>query len=93
MIYHQIGGQGAGKMSLWNKISLILWIGAAIAFLSFFTFTLFIIALVIGIVIFTLRLFRQNQSQTTQSQYKKSTPFTNKNYRSGSNKDDDIIDI
>ncbi|HIF02529.1 MAG TPA: hypothetical protein EYQ84_04135 [Nitrospinaceae bacterium] len=91
MIYHKIGGQTARGMTLWNKISLILWISAAL--LSFFTFTLFLIALVVGIVILTLRLFRQNQPQTTQSQYKKSTPFTNKSYRSRSNKDDDIIDI
>ena len=93
MIFHQIGGQTAKKMSFLNKISLILWIGATLALLSFFTFTLFVIALVVGIVILTLRLFRQNQPQTTQSQYKKNNPFTKKNYRSGSNKDDDIIDI
>ena len=93
MIYHKIGGQTARRMTLWNKFSLILWIGAGIALLSFFTFTLFVIALVVGIVILTLRLFRQNQPQTTQSQYKKNNPFIKKNYRSGSNKDDDIIDI
>ena len=93
MIYHKIGGQTARRMTLWNKVSLILWIGAGIALLSFFTFTLFVIALVVGVVILTLRLFRQNQPQTTQSQYKKNNPFTKKNYRSGSNKDDDVIDI
>jgi uncharacterized membrane protein YgaE (UPF0421/DUF939 family) len=93
MIYHKIGGQTARRMTLWNKVSLILSIGAGIALLSFFTFTLFVIALVVGIVILTLRLFRQNQPQTTQSQYKTNNPFTKKNYRSGSDKDDDIIDI
>tara|TARA_B110000116_G_C16291961_1_gene339837 strand:- start:18 stop:299 length:282 start_codon:yes stop_codon:yes gene_type:complete len=93
MIHHKIGGQTTRRMTLWNKVSLIVWIGAGIALLSFFTFTLFVIALVVGIVILTLRLFRQNQPQTTQSQYKKNNPFTKKNYQSGSNKDDDIIDI
>jgi ABC-type uncharacterized transport system permease subunit len=93
MIHHKIGGQTTRRMTLWNKVSLILWIGAGIALLSFFTFTLFVIALVVGIVILTLRLFRQNQPQTTQSQYKKNNPFTKKNYRPRSNKDDDIIDI
>jgi ABC-type uncharacterized transport system permease subunit len=93
MIYHQFGAQAVRKMTLWNKVSLVLWIGAGIALLSFFTFTLFVIALVVGIVILILRFFRQNQPQTTQSPYKKNNPFTSKNYRSGSNKDDDIIDI
>ena len=93
MIFHQIGGQTAKKMTFWNKVSLILWIGASLAILSFFTFTLFIIAFVVGIVIFTLRFFRQNQSQTTDKTSKNNNPFTNQNYQSGPNKDDDIIDI
>ena len=99
MIFHQIGGQTAKRMTFWNKVSLILWIGASLALLSFFTFTLFVIALVVGIVMFTLSFFGQNQPQTTNSQpnndpfTKKNNPFTNQNYQSGPNKDDDIIDI
>ena len=93
MIFRQIGGQTAKKMTFWNKISLILWIGASLALLSFFTFTLFVIAFVVGIVIFTLRFFQQNRPQTTNNKSRKNNPFTNQNYPSGSNKDDDIIDI
>ena len=93
MIFHQIGGQTVKKLTFWNKISLILWIGAILALLSFFTFTLFVIGLVVGIVIFTLRFFRQNQSQSINGQNNKSNPFTNQNYRPRPSKDDDIIDI
>ena len=93
MIFHQIGGQTLKKLTFWIKISLILWIGAILALLSFFTFTLFVIGLIVGIVIFTLRFFRQNQSKTTNGQNNKNNPFTNQNYRSRSSKDDDIIDI
>ena len=87
MIFHQIGGQTAKRMTFLNKVSLILWIGATLALLSFFTFTLFIIALVVGVVIFTLRFFRQNQPQTSNSQHSKNNP------RSNPSKNDDIIDI
>ena len=93
MIFHQIGGQTAKRITFWNKVSLILWIGASLALLSFFTFTLFVIAFVVGIVIFTLRFFRQNRPQTTNNKSSKNNSFTNKTYQSGPNKDDDIIDI
>ena len=93
MIFHQIGGQTQKRMTFWNKVSLVLWIGASLALLSFFTFTLFVIAFVVGIVIFTLRFFRQNRSQTTNNKSRKNNPFTNQNYRPRPSKDDDIIDI
>ena len=93
MIFHQIGGQTARRMTFLNKVSLILWIGASLALLSFFTFTLFVIALVVGVVIFTLRFFQQNRPQTTNNKSRKNNPFTNQNYQSGPNKDDNIIDI
>jgi hypothetical protein len=93
MIFHQIGGQTVKKLTFWNKISLILWIGTILALLSFFTFTLFVIALAVGIVIFTLRFFRINRTQTINNQNKKNNPFTSQSYRSSPSKDDDIIDI
>ena len=93
MIFHQIGGQTVKKLTFWNKISLILWIGAILVLLSFFTFTLSVIGLVAGIVIFTLRFFRQNQTQSINSQNNKNNPFTNQKYRSRPSKEDDIIDI
>ena len=93
MIFHQIGGQTARRMTFLNKVSLILWIGASLALLSFFTFTLFVIAFVVGIVIFTLNFFRQNRPQTMDNKSRKNNHFTKQNYQSGPNKDDDIIDI
>ena len=93
MIFHQIGGKTARRMTFLNKVSLILWIGASLALLSFFTFTLFVIALVVGVVIFTLRFFQQNRPQTRSNKSRKNNPFTNQNYQSGPKKDDDIIDI
>jgi len=93
MIFHQFGGQTARRMTFWNKVSLILWIATSIALLSFFTFTLFVIALVIGVVILILRFFRKNQPQSNGSQYSKNNTFTNKNYRSKPSESDDIIDI
>ena len=93
MIFHQIGGQTARKMTFLNKVSLILWIGASLALLSFFTFTLFVIALVVGVVIFTLRFFQQNRPQTTNNKSRKNNPFNTQSYQPASNKNDDIIDI
>ena len=92
MIFHQIGGQ-TPKMSFWNKISLILWIGISLALLSFFTFTIFIIALMVGVVIFTLGLFRRGPSSTIHTQNNEATAFPRQNYRPKHLKDDDIIDI
>ena len=93
MLFNQIGNQNFKTTTLWKKISLILWIGASLALLSFFTFTLFIIALVVGIVIFTLRFFQQHQPQSTTSQHSKNNPFSKQNFHSNSTKDNDIIDI
>lgn len=91
MIFHQIGGQN--KLTLWNKITLILWIGISLALLSFFTFTFFIIALVVGVVIFTMSFFRSTPGSARYSQQDKVPPFPNPNYRHKPPKDDDIIDI
>ena len=92
MIFHRIGGQTT-KMSFWNKISLILWIGISLALLSFFAFTIFISALVVGVVIFALGFFRRSPSSVTYTQNNEATPFPGQNYRSRHLKDDDIIDI
>ncbi|MBT3514150.1 MAG: hypothetical protein HN474_02390 [Nitrospina sp.] len=93
MTLHQFGGQTVRRMTFWNKVSLILWIGAIVALLSFFTFTLFVIALVIGVVILILRFFRKNQLKSNNNQYSKSNTFTNQSYHSKPSESDDIIDI
>ena len=92
MIFHQFRSQ-ATKMSLWNKISLILWIGISLALLSFFTFTIFMLALVVGVVVFVLSFFRRSPSSATYTQSNEATPFPSQNYRPKPLKNDDVIDI
>jgi hypothetical protein len=91
MIFHQIGGQN--KLTLWNKISLILWVGISLALLSFFTFTFFIIALIVGVVLFILNFFRSGPSSINYTHENRNPPFPGQNYRPKPPKDDDIIDI
>ena len=92
MIFHQIGGQ-TPKISFWNKISLTLWICISLALLSFFTFTLFIIALVIGMVIFALSFFRRGPSSVSYPQHNDATPFPHQDLRPKHRKNNDVIDI
>ncbi len=91
MIFHQIGSQN--KLTMWNKITLILWIGISLALLSFFTFTLFLIAIVVGIVIFAMSFFRNAPGSVRYTRQNEVPPFPNPNYRRKPPKDDDIIDI
>ena len=92
MLFHQFGDQSI-KMSLWSKLSLILWIGLGLALLSFFTFTIFILALVVGIVVFALSFFRRKPITVAYNPNKNSNPFVRQNYRPKNIKDNDIIDI
>ena len=93
MIFHQINSQTGKRMTFLNKVSLFLWIGATLALLSFFTFTFFVIALLVGLVIFTLRFFRQSKQQPINNQYTKGEPFVKQNHSPRSPREDDIIDI
>ena len=100
MIFHQINGQTT-KISFWSKVSLVLWISLSLAILSFFTFTIFILALIVGVVIFTLGFFRrrpssiynQNNEATIYNQNNEATPFSTSNDRPKNLKNDEIIDI
>jgi len=92
MIFHSIGNQST-KMTFWNKVTLALWIIIGFALLSFFTFTFFIIAFVIGIIIFILRLFLKTRPPFKNTQQTNTNPFANQSNRSNNPKDSDIIDI
>jgi len=92
MILNQFGGQTT-KITFWNKVSLILWIGISLALLSFFTFTIFMLALVVGVVVFILSFFRRSPSSATYTQSNEATPFPSQNYRPKHLKNDDVIDI
>ena len=92
MISHHFGGQTT-KMSFWNKVSLVLSIIISLALFSFFTFTIFILALILGIVIFALGFFRRRSPSKIFSQGSNRTSFSSQNYQRKNIKDDNIIDI
>ena len=76
------------KIPITTKISMAVWIILALGLLSFFAFSFFVIAILVGVVLFTLSLFQRNGRTTTRSQQNFHTrPHTPKQ------KDDDIIDI
>ena len=73
-------------MPLWMKIALTAGVITTLAFLAIFAFTFFLLALIGGVVLFVLNLFRK---PATQMPYN-SPPV--KTYHP-SRHDDDIIDI
>ena len=76
------------KIPITTKISMAVWIILALSLLSFFAFSFFVIALLVGVVLFTVGLFQKNRPTKTRSQQDFHTrPYTPKQ------KDDDIIDI
>ena len=76
------------KIPITTKISMAVWIILALGLLSFFAFSFFVIAILVGVVLFILSLFRKNRPTATHSEQNFHTrPYTPKQ------KDDDIIDI
>ena len=76
------------KIPITTKVYMAIWIILGLGLLSFFAFSFFIIALVVGMIIFTVNLFQKNRPTITRSQHDfKSRPYNPKQ------KDDDIIDI
>ncbi|KMP10969.1 hypothetical protein UR09_04740 [Candidatus Nitromaritima sp. SCGC AAA799-A02] len=91
MIFHQFSTQPK-KLTLLNKISLILWIVISLALLSFFTFSLFVIALTAGAVIFALNFFRRGPSSQFPHEGNGSI-YQSRVYKPTNPRDDDIIDV
>ena len=80
------------KIPFSTKLALVFWIILSLALLSFFAFGVFIIALMIGLVLFATNLF-QKKSKTSEIP-NPTVDFQTKPYSSHRNvKDDDIIDI
>jgi len=79
------------KIPWTKKVSLVIWILLGLAMLSFFAFSFFIIALLVGVVLFTANLFQRNRSPISRN----SQDFQTRTYTpSQKQKDDDnIIDI
>ena len=79
------------KIPWTTKISLVIWILLGIALLSFFAFSFFIIALLVGVVLFTVNLFQRQRAPISRN----AQEFQTRTYtRSQKQKEDDnIIDI
>ena len=79
------------KIPWTTKIFLVIWILLGIALLSFFAFSFFIIALLVGVVLFAANLFQRNRAPISRNTHE----FETRTYTpSQKQKDDDnIIDI
>ena len=77
------------KISLATKASMIIWILVGLGFLSFFAFSIFIITILIGIIIFIGNLFQKNRSPVSN----KPKDFTTQHYKNTPKHNDDVIDI
>ena len=77
------------KMPLRTKVSMVFWVLFGIGILSFFAFSIFIITVVIGILIFTANLFQKNRSPITNETH----DFPTQRYKNNPKHNDDIIDI
>ena len=77
------------KISLANKVSMVIWIMVGLGILSFFAFSIFIIAIFVGILIFIANLFQKNRSTISNE----TNDFPTQHYKNNPKKNDDIIDI
>jgi len=79
------------KIPWTTKVSLVLWILFGLVLLSFFAFSFFIIALLVGVVLFTVNLFQRQRAPISRN----AQEFQTRTYtRSQKQKEDDnIIDI
>ena len=77
------------KIPLATKASLVIWILVGLGILSFFAFSIFIIALLIGILIFIGNLFQKNRSTISNE----TQDFPTQRYKNNPKKNDDVIDI
>ena len=89
-IFQKVGPKQ--KIPFTTKLALIFWIILSLVILSFFAFSVFIIALLVGVVLFATNLF---QKKNGPNSIPKSPPgFQPRTYSSPRHiKDDDVIDI
>ena len=77
------------KISLATKASMFIWVLVGLGILSFFAFSIFIIAALIAIIIFIANLFQKGRSPIS----KKTHDFPTEPYKNNPKQNDDIIDI
>jgi len=57
--FQQIGSNQ--KIPFTTKLALVFWIILSLALLSFFAFGIFLVALMVGVVLFAANLFKKNK--------------------------------
>ena len=79
------------KIPWTTKVSLVLWILFGLVLLSFFAFSFFIIALLVGVVLFTVNLFQRQRAPILRN----AQEFHTRTYTPSQKQkeDDNIIDI
>ncbi|MBT5552037.1 MAG: hypothetical protein HOJ79_16340 [Nitrospina sp.] len=91
MFIHQKIGSNQ-KVPFTTKLALIFWIVLGLAILSFFAFSIFLIALMVGVVLFATNLFQKKKRPGSIP--KSPSGFQTHTYTAPRNtKDDDVIDI
>ena len=81
------------KIPFTTKLALVFWIILTLALLSFFAFGIFLIALMVGLVLFTANLFQKKNRHGSIPH--PPADFQTRPYSSPRNikNDDDVIDI
>ena len=78
------------KIPFTTKIMMAVWVLICLGILSFFAFSFFVIALVVGVVAFAANLFQQYRTPISNNQ----PDFPKQHYKPNpKEKDNDIIDI
>ena len=78
------------KIPFTTKIMMVIWVLICLGILSFFAFSFFIIALLVGVVAFAANLFQTHRAPISSNQ----PDFPKQHYSPNpKEKDNDIIDI
>jgi len=78
------------KIPFTTKIMMAVWVLICLGILSFFAFSFFVIALLVGVVAFVANLFQQYHTPISNNQ----PDFPKQHYKPNpKEKDNDIIDI
>ena len=88
-IFQKVGPKQ--RIPFTTKLALIFWIILGLVILSFFAFSVFIIALMVGVVLFAANLFKKKKGPN--SIHKPPPGFQTRTYSRHIKDDDDVIDI
>jgi hypothetical protein len=83
--FQQVGS--SQKVPFTTKLALAAWIVFGLAVLSFFAFGVFVVALMVGVVLFASQLFQKRKRSIPKPD------FQTRTYSRPIKNDDDVIDI